>query len=132
MRLGQTVWRFEACLSHVGRRDDHQAERHAETALECERERMALLLARRGSGCALRLGRTQQGGRVQAGRRCLHSAGLWHAIKNVGTEDLEIVQTWDNGKFEEIDLIKWVQSSPGYLFSNNFAGVPETTISRLT
>lgn len=48
--------------------------------------------------------------------------GFGHAIKNVGDEDLEIVQTWDNGKFEEIDLTKWVQSSPRYLLANNFAG----------
>ncbi len=41
--------------------------------------------------------------------------GFGHAIKNVGDEDLEIVQTWDNGKFEEIDLTKWVQSSPRYM-----------------
>jgi hypothetical protein len=39
--------------------------------------------------------------------------------------------TWDNGKFEEIDLTKWVKSSPRYLLANNFAGVPETTITRL-
>jgi oxalate decarboxylase len=57
--------------------------------------------------------------------------GFGHAIKNVGDEDLEIVQTWDNGKFEEIDLTKWVQSGPRYLLANNFAGVPETTIARL-
>jgi oxalate decarboxylase len=57
--------------------------------------------------------------------------GFGHAIKNVGDEDLEIVQTWDNGKFEEIDLTKWVQSSPRYLLANNLAGVPETTITRL-
>ena len=57
--------------------------------------------------------------------------GFGHAIKNVGDEDLEIVQTWDNGKFEEIDLDKWVKSSPRYLLANNFAGVPETTITRL-
>ena len=50
-----------------------------------------------------------------------------------GTPDrapLKIVQTWDNGKFEEIDLT-WAQSSPRYLLANNFAGVPETTITRL-
>jgi oxalate decarboxylase len=57
--------------------------------------------------------------------------GFGHAIKNVGDEDLEIVQTWDNGKFEEIDLDKWVKSSPRYLLGNNFAGIPETTITRL-
>ncbi len=57
--------------------------------------------------------------------------GFGHAIKNTGDEDLEIIQTWDNGKFEEIDLNKWVQSSPRYLLSNNFAGVPEATITKL-
>ncbi|MGD0108876.1 MAG: cupin domain-containing protein [Rhodopila sp.] len=57
--------------------------------------------------------------------------GFGHAIKNIGDDDLEIVQTWDNGKFEEIDLNKWVQSSPRYLLANNFAGVPETTIAKL-
>lgn len=57
--------------------------------------------------------------------------GFGHVIKNVGNEDLEIVQTWDNGKFEEIDLNKWVQSSPKYLLKNNFAGVPDTTIAAL-
>jgi hypothetical protein len=55
--------------------------------------------------------------------------GFEHAIKNVGDEDLEIVQTWDNGKFEETDLDKWVKSSPRYLLANNFAGV--TTITGL-
>ena len=58
-------------------------------------------------------------------------AGNGHAIRNVGTEDLEIVQTWDAGKFEEIDLDQWVRSSPRYLVSNNFAGVPETTIAKM-
>ena len=41
-------------------------------------------------------------------------------------------QTWDNGKFEEIDLDKWVQSSPRYLLANNFPGVPAATKTRLT
>ena len=57
--------------------------------------------------------------------------GFGHAIKNVGDEDLEIVQTWDNGKFEEIDLDHWVRSSPNYLLANNFPGVPESTISKM-
>jgi oxalate decarboxylase len=57
--------------------------------------------------------------------------GFGHAIKNVGDEDLEIIQTWDNGKLEEIDLDKWVQSSPRYLLSNNFAVVPAATIDRM-
>ena len=58
-------------------------------------------------------------------------AGFGHAIKNTGEEDLEIVQTWDKGKFEEIDLDKWVRSSPNYLLTNNFAGVPASTISKM-
>jgi oxalate decarboxylase len=57
--------------------------------------------------------------------------GFGHAIKNVGDDDLELVVTWDNGKLEEIDLTKWVRSSPRHLLANNFAGVPETTITRL-
>ncbi|MDE1145823.1 MAG: cupin domain-containing protein [Azospirillaceae bacterium] len=57
--------------------------------------------------------------------------GFGHAIRNVGTEDLEIVQTWDAGKFEEIDLDKWVQSSPRYLLSNNFTGVADKTLTRM-
>lgn len=41
------------------------------------------------------------------------------------------MQTWDNGKFEEIDLDKWVRASPNYLLANNFGGVPQATISRM-
>jgi oxalate decarboxylase len=37
----------------------------------------------------------------------------------------------DKIPFEEIDLAEWVQSSPRYLLSNNFAGVPETAITGL-
>ncbi len=56
--------------------------------------------------------------------------GFGHAINNIGDEDLEIVQTWDNGKFEEIDLDPWVKASPNYLLANNFAGVPAETIAQ--
>jgi len=55
------------------------------------------------------------------------AAGFGHA----GDDDLEIVQTWDTGKFEEIDLDKWVRSSPNYLLTNNFAGLPSSTISKM-
>jgi oxalate decarboxylase len=58
-------------------------------------------------------------------------AGFGHAVKNTGDDDLEIVQTWDKGKFEEIDLDQWVRSSPSYLLTNNFAGVPASTISKM-
>jgi oxalate decarboxylase len=68
---------------------------------------------------------------VGAGDAVYVPAGFGHAIKNTGDDDLEIVQTWDNGKFEEIDLDKWVRSSPNYLLANNFAGVPASTISKM-
>lgn len=57
--------------------------------------------------------------------------GFGHAIRNVGDTDLEIVQTWDSGTFEEIDLDRWISSSPSYLLANNFTGVPASTLSRL-
>jgi len=57
--------------------------------------------------------------------------GFGHAIRNAGEENLEIVQTWDNGKFEEIDLDHWVRSSPNYLLANNFGGVPESTTGKM-
>ena len=57
--------------------------------------------------------------------------GFGHVIRNVGDEDLEIVQTWDNPTFEEIDLDRWVQSSPRYLLQNNFAGVSQDSIAKL-
>jgi oxalate decarboxylase len=57
--------------------------------------------------------------------------GFRHAIKNVGDEDLEIIQTWDNGKFEEIDLDAWIKAIPNYLMSKNFAGVPAEMIAKL-
>ncbi|MHB8286577.1 MAG: cupin domain-containing protein, partial [Caulobacteraceae bacterium] len=58
-------------------------------------------------------------------------AGFGHAIRNIGDEDLEIVQTWDSGTFEEIGLKKWVEKSPQYLAANNFAGVPASTVTKL-
>ena len=58
-------------------------------------------------------------------------AGFGHAIRNIGDEDLEIAQTWDAGRFEEIDLDRWVKSCPRYLPSDNFAGVLDAMIGRL-
>jgi oxalate decarboxylase len=57
--------------------------------------------------------------------------GFGHAIRNVGDEEVEMVQTWDAGKFEEIDLDKWVQASPRYLVANNFAGASKETIDKM-
>ena len=39
-------------------------------------------------------------------------AGFGHALKNTGDEVFEVVQTWDKGKLEEIDLDKWVRARP--------------------
>jgi oxalate decarboxylase len=57
--------------------------------------------------------------------------GFGHAIKNVADEDLEMIQVWDSGQFEEIRLDAWVRASPLHLLANNFAGVPEATLARL-
>jgi oxalate decarboxylase len=57
--------------------------------------------------------------------------GFGHAIRNVGDEDLEMVQVWDNGRFEEIKLDQLVRLSPSYLLANNFNGVSPDVIARL-
>ncbi len=68
---------------------------------------------------------------VTAGDAVYIPAGFGHAIKNTGTDDLEMVQTWDNGKFEEIDLDAWVRATPRHLLANNFADVPDTTLDKM-
>ena len=87
----------------------------------------------RGKG---QLARFNSGGRgavadVKAGDAAYIPMGDGHAILNTGNEDLEIVQTWDNGKFAEIDLDRWISTAPNYLKSNNFAGVPQSTIDKI-
>ena len=67
---------------------------------------------------------------VQPGDAAYIPIGFGHAIRNTGDEDLEIVQNWDNGKFEEIDLDKWV-AQPRYLLANNFSGVAQGDIKKL-
>ena len=68
---------------------------------------------------------------MKAGDSAYIPAGYGHGIVNSGDEDLEIVQTWNAGKFEKITLKHWVETSPKYLDSNNFADVPNTTIDAL-
>jgi oxalate decarboxylase len=68
---------------------------------------------------------------VKAGDSAYIPAGYGHGIFNTGTEDLELIQTWDAGKFEEITLRHWMGTSPKYLLSNNMAGVPDGTITKL-
>jgi oxalate decarboxylase len=62
---------------------------------------------------------------------CYIPQGFGHAIKNIGTEDLVMIQTWNAGKLEEIDLNMWIQKSPKYLVSNNFPGIPDATLGKL-
>ena len=68
---------------------------------------------------------------VKAGDSAYIPAGYGHGILNTGTDDLEIVQTWDAGKFEEITLKHWMETAPKYLLSNNMAGVPDSTLSQI-
>ena len=78
-----------------------------------------------GSGGRSKVANVQQGDAVYI------PAGFGHALKNTGDDDFELVETWDKGKFEEIDLDKWVRASPNYLLSNNFAGVPASTVGKM-
>jgi len=86
----------------------------------------------RGTGQVVLFG---SGGRgklfdVKAGDAVYIPAGFGHAIRNAGNEDLEIIQTWDKGKFEEIDLDQWVRASPNYLVANNFS-IPDSAVSKM-
>jgi oxalate decarboxylase len=88
------------------------------------RERMAILSARKGQTVLFGSGGRGKVTDVNPGDAIYIPAGFGHAIKNTGDDNLEIVQTWDNGKFEEIDLDDWVRSSPNYLVTNNSRGCP--------
>jgi len=68
---------------------------------------------------------------VKAGDSAYIPAGYGHAILNTGDEDLEIIQTWNAGKFQEITLKRWVETAPRYLAANNFTGVPEATLDAI-
>ena len=70
-------------------------------------------------------------GATSAPTQCLFREWQYYLRGKAGYGDLENVQTWDNGKFDEIDLDKWVRSSPNYLLTNKFAGVPASTISKM-
>ena len=49
-----------------------------------------------------------------------------HYIENTGESDLEVLQVWDNGDFEEISLAKWIANHSPELLATNF-GVPAST-----
>ncbi len=68
---------------------------------------------------------------VKPGDSAYIPAGYGHAIMNTGTEDLEVLQTWNAGKFQEITLKHWIETAPKYLVANNFGGVPDSTITAI-
>ena len=68
---------------------------------------------------------------VKPGDSAYIPAGYGHAIRNTGSENLELVQTWDAGKFEEITLKHWMETAPKYLLSNNMAGVSPTALDQI-
>ena len=68
---------------------------------------------------------------VKAGDSAYIPAGYGHAIRNTGDQDLEIIQVWNAGKFEEITLKHWMATAPKYLLSNNMVGVPEATLDKI-
>lgn len=49
-----------------------------------------------------------------------------HYIENTGESDLEVLQVWDNGIFEEISLAQWMANQTPELLATNF-GVPAST-----
>ncbi len=68
---------------------------------------------------------------VKAGDSAYIPAGYGHAMMNTGTEDLEMIQTWNAGKFEEITLKHWMETAPKYLLANNMGGVPAETLDKI-
>ena len=58
-------------------------------------------------------------------------AGHAHAIRDSGSEDLEVVQAWDDGVSEEINLKDRGPTSPRYLVANNVAGVPASATAKM-
>ena len=57
--------------------------------------------------------------------------GYGHAIRNIGSEPLHIVQVWDSGRFREITLAGMIAHAPPCLLAANFPGVPKVTLERL-
>jgi oxalate decarboxylase len=51
--------------------------------------------------------------------------GYGHSVQNIGTEECEIVLTFDSGNYQEISISEWIATSPPHLLANNF-GVDES------
>ena len=56
-------------------------------------------------------------------------AGMGHAIRNIGKDDVELVLTFDSGQYQEIALSDWMAASPRYTLANNF-GVKEAAFAK--
>jgi len=54
--------------------------------------------------------------------------GYGHSVQNIGTEECEIVLTFDNGHYQEISISEWIATSPPHLLANNF-GVDESVFA---
>ncbi|MGB8841374.1 MAG: cupin domain-containing protein [Aliidongia sp.] len=54
--------------------------------------------------------------------------GYGHSVQNIGTEETEIVLTFDNGHYQEISISEWIATSPPHLLANNF-GVEEAVFA---
>jgi oxalate decarboxylase len=72
---------------------------------------MELLTCGGGRVALFESGGRGKGFDVNPGDEVYIPAGFGHAIRNAGNEDLEIMQTWDNGRVEVIDLDKWARAS---------------------
>ena len=54
--------------------------------------------------------------------------GYGHSVQNIGTEECEIVLTFDSGHYQEISISEWIATSPPHLLANNF-GVDESVFA---
>jgi oxalate decarboxylase len=47
--------------------------------------------------------------------------GCGHSVRNIGSEDCEVVGVLDSGEYSESSLADWVAKAPLHLLANNFA-----------
>jgi oxalate decarboxylase len=52
--------------------------------------------------------------------------GYGHYIENTGTEDLELVLTLNNGRYESISITAWMAATPTQLLAANFGQLDRT------
>jgi oxalate decarboxylase len=54
-----------------------------------------------------------------------------HSIRNIGSEDAEIVGVLDSGSYRESSLSDWLAKAPRHLLANNF-GIPEKDVANFS